>query len=437
MRNWPVLTESAITKHLMRPDLRPLWTLGRHGKEAYRNQYRHTLSTRNASCRDAMWCSDGTKLNYFYQGDGGMMAKMQVYLVMDVYSEAILGHAFGTSENSQVQYMANKMAVQTAGQLPYQWLYDGQSGHTKRDSQDFFNRASRIHFKGMKDNPQGKPVEGLIGRLQREVMRDRWFFTGGNVQTSNLNTQANMEFVMANKHRLPSLEEVMRFAEEDVENWNNRPHPRTQLARIDMYRASVNPHAQPVDFLDMVELFWLITQRPITYRKGGLTMELAGQRLQYEVYGPDGMPDLNFLHRWTNAAFTVKYDPDDLSAVRLYRIDEKAELRFVAQAETKRLYARAVMDLQPGERSEIDSVLAVRKAQERMVAERLQAMREQSGIDPETLLTIGHRGGDKDLLNAAEEAYTAQPAAPVPVPVLSNGQPADDDDDTIDLWDRL
>jgi hypothetical protein len=32
VRNWPVLTESAITKHLMRPDLRPLWTLGRHGK---------------------------------------------------------------------------------------------------------------------------------------------------------------------------------------------------------------------------------------------------------------------------------------------------------------------------------------------------------------------------------------------------------------------
>jgi hypothetical protein len=261
--------------------------------------------------------------------------------------------------------------------------------------------------------------------MQQGVMRDRWFFTGQNITTKSLNSRPNLDFIEANRHRLPSMEEAMRCAGEDIQRWNNMPHPKTGMARIAMYEVSVNPQASPLDFIDMVELFWHTTQRQLTYRNDGITMDVGGQRLQYEVYGSDGMPSLDFIHRWTNAKFTAKYDPEDLSSLRLYKEDASGSLRYVAQAETKRSYARAVVDLQAGERGEIATLMALRKAQEELAKSDLELLRNQSGIDPDTLVEVGYRG-NKDDMNLAESALqTGHTATP------------EDDDDEIDIYAAL
>jgi transposase InsO family protein len=400
-KGWPALTDNAIYRHLMQPDVKPIWTMGRHGKAEWKNDYAHTMSLRGPSFRDALWCSDGTKLNYFYQGQNGMMAKLQVYVIMDVYSEAIIGHSFSHTEDFMTQFNAAKMALKLSGHKPLQWLYDNQGGHRKAESQDFYTRASKLHFPAQPYNSKAKPVESLIGRLQQQVMRERWFFTGQNITARNINSRPNMEFIEAHRDRLPSLEEVMRFAADDVATWNSLPHPKSGVARMAMYQASVNPQAQPISFIDMVELFWHTTARQVQYRNTGLTMDIGQQRLMYEVYAPNGLPCQAFLRRWTNARFFAKYDPQDLSCVRLYIQRPDGSLSYVAQADAKRTYARAVVDLQPGERSEIDNLLALRKAQEQHARQELEELRNISGIDPETLVEIGYRG-NKDAMNYAE-----------------------------------
>lgn len=440
-KGWPAITDNAIYLHLMRPEVQPLWTMGRHGTEHWKNSYQHTLKTRGPSCRDALWCSDGTKLNYFYQGDKGVEAELQHYVIIDTYSECIIGYSFGAKENHQMQFSAAKMALKNAGHKPFQWLYDNQGGHIKKESQDFFSRATRLHFPAEPNNGKSKPIENLFGRLQKQVMRDRWYFTGQNVKGSKrLDSEPNLEFIRAHRHKLPSLEEAVRAAHEDVRRWNSMPHPKTGVARMQMYQESTNPQAQPLSFLDMVELFWHTTQRPVTYRNTGLTLDIGSQRLAYEVYDHNGQPNMQFLRRWTNARFYVKYDPEDLSAVRLYHEDAAGNLRFVAQADPKREYARAAMDLRPGERGEISSLLELRKAQEAAVRKELEELRNLSGIDPETLVIIGHHG-DKQGLNDGESEFL-QRAMAVPVAIPERSAPAPpapptDEPDHLNTWDLL
>lgn len=421
-RGWPALTESAIRIHLMRPDVRPLWYVGRHGTAAWKSQYEHVMKLAAPTFRDAMWCSDGTKLNYFYQGPGGMVASMQVYVVMDVYSEAIIGHAVDRTEGFKMQSNAFKAALKLSGHKPMQLLYDGQSGHKKAEQQEFFNRAVRLHFKAEPYNAKSKPVESLIGRMQREVMRERWFFTGANITAKKLDSRPNMEFIEQHRDMLPTLEQVLVYVEQDIAAWNNRPHPKTGKARMAMYEDSVT-QAKPIGFLDMVDLFWHTTQRAVTYTNQGIRLEVGNHRFHYEVMR-DGMPCADFLRLWTNARFRIKYDIEQLDQVLLYREDESGELRFVATAETKRAYHRAAVDLVPGERAEIDANLALRKEQQRRIKAELEELRNLSGIDPETLVELGPYA-PKDAVNAAEAT------------LLRRGIDDDDGYDAINLHDQL
>lgn len=424
-RGWPALTEAAIRLHLMRPEIKPLWWVGRHGTAAWKQQYEHIMKLAAPTMRDALWCSDGTKLNYFYQGAAGMVAKMQVYVVMDVYSEAIIGHSLSAAENFKAQYEAAKAALKLSGYKPLQWLYDGQGGHKKAEQQDFFDRATKLHFPAQPYNPKSKPVESLIGRMQREVMKERWFYTGANITSKRLDSRPNMEFIEAHRDQLPTLEEVMRYVQEDIARWNSMAHPKSGTSRMAMYLGSVNPQAKAVGFLDMVDLFWHTTQRPVTYTNKGIRLEVGNHRFEFEVY-KDGAPSIEFLRRWTNASFRIKFDVEDLSQVLLYREDESGELRYVATAETKRAYHRAAVDLVPGERAEIDANLALRKEQQARIKAELEELRNISGVDPETLVELGPRA-PKDALNDAEAT------------LLTKRTSTDDDDgyEAIDIYVQL
>jgi len=66
-----------------------------------------------------------------------------------------------------------------------------------------------------------------------------------------------------------------------------------------MYQNSVNPDTTAVDQLDMIEMFWLTTQKPATFTASGITIEVDTKKYTYEVLGTDKMPDLEFRKKHT------------------------------------------------------------------------------------------------------------------------------------------
>lgn len=403
-QDWPVVSESCVHKFLLRPDVAQLWHLGRHGKQVWKNRYEHHARLVLPAFRDALWCSDGSKLNFFYRDSAGKISSaQQIYMIADVYSEAILGWHISKSENYSAQYAAFKMAVNHAQAKPYQLLYDNQGGHKAGVSQEFFSRLCKHHFPAAPYNAQSKPIEMIIGRFQHKVMSQFWFFTGQNITARSLDSRAVTDYIKQRIDKLPTLDEVAALMKQLVEQWNAGINSRTGKARLASYHESINPTHTAIDYTDMVDLFWLKTDRPVTYTRGGLRLEVHGVRYEFEVMTDAGQPDVQFMRKHVQDKFVVAYDPDDLSHVRLYQ-EYSDGLRFIAAAYEKQSHPRALQDYSEDSAAGIRNMMRVRKEQLNGVQAALQQIKEESGVLNEEDAAYLLMHGDKSGIITAEDS---------------------------------
>jgi len=389
-KGWKQLqSEQAIIEFLNRKEIEPLWYGSRHGELLANERYGYQLKTIMPSFRDALWYSDGTGLNFAIFENGKILRNQNFYGIMDAYSEVILGHDVSQTEDHVNQFKAAKMAIRFAQAKPYEWHYDNQGGHKKRESQAFFNKAAKVHFPTQPYNGKSKTIENAFGRFQTQVLRQDWFYTGQNITTKKLDSKANQEFILKNKASLPSLSQAKQILAERIAEWNNMPHPKTGIPRIEMYLSSVNPHHQPVDHLDMVNLFWHTTDKPRIYYTHGITLESNKVKHQYEVL-KNGMPDLEFRSKYIGERFVLKYDPEDLSMVYLY-LGIGDDLRFVAVAEPRLEVHRALVDHQPGELSKIRELQGIRKLEAQTRKSKTEKIKANAKVHERDLvpMTVG------------------------------------------------
>ena len=157
------------------------------------------------------------------------------------------------------------------------------------------------------------------------------------------------------------------------------PHPATGVSRMEMYESSVNEKTHPVSDLDMINIFWLYTKKPVTYTNSGIRITVGGETRDYEVHGNDGLSDRKFQRQHFGRRFKVQYDPADFKSIRLYTEDG----RFIATAEPKLAIHRAIQDQTEGERAYIAAEL---KADEEARIERqaeARAIEHEHGTAPE------------------------------------------------------
>lgn len=325
-------SEQTIYAFLNRPEIKPLWYGMRYGelksKEKYTRQQKTLLPTR----RDSIWYGDGTKLNYYYRNDKGEIATCNVYEVMDVYSEVLLGYHISDSEDFEAQYFAYRMAMQKAGHRPNEIRYDNQGGHKKLASGDFFGKLAHLNIPTAPYNGKSKTIESAFGRFQAQFLHRDWYFTGQNITAKRNESRENYEFIMANKNNLPTLDEIKKRYAQRREEWNNAEHFDTGIPRIRMYEESVNNATTKVGVLEMIDMFGVIDPVPNTYTASGITKTVKKRDYRWEVLTSDGMPDFDFLRENVDRKFHVGYDLNDMSIVALYTKDAKG-YRFMTYAQ--------------------------------------------------------------------------------------------------------
>lgn len=399
-RGWEMLTEQAIYNFLNKPENVQKWFGGRNGFKAATEAFGYSLRTQMPTHRDALWYSDGTGLNYVGQLDGKWLGMQNLYWIIDTYSEMILGWHVSKTENYDAQIKATQMAIRTAMAKPYEWRYDNQGGHKKAETQEFFNKVTRHHFNTQPYNGKSKTIENLTGRFQQQIMRQDWFFSGQNRTAKKTDSKANMEFVLENLKQAPTLEQILEIIAQRIDEWNNAPHHLTGMPRKQMYYESVNPKHAPVDYLELVELFWLTSPEPITYRNDGIVITIAKRKYEFEVI-KDGMPDTEFRKNYIGERFYVKYDNDDLSHVRLY-VKENDTLRFISIAEPRITVPRALIDHKEGDMERIKSLINVRKQESQRMKADSQQLEAETGIRRDDLIkTFGEY--QKSESNVVEE----------------------------------
>ena len=350
-RGWkPLRSKSALLAYLERPEVKPLWYDAVYGEYAAKQLFARQHKTDMPVVRDALWYGDGTKLNLYYKAyEGGklVMRSVQVYEVIDAYSEMFLGYHISQTENFDAQYRAFRMAIETAGHKPYEIVTDNQGGQKKAIAKQFFSAICRVARPTAPYNAQGKSIEAVFGRFQSQVLHKNWRFTGGNISSKEA-WKINREFIEANKEKLYTYEELLEAYAAARQEWNTMLHHKTGIAREKMYRDSVNPQAVEVSEYDMVDMFWIRTERPSVFTAGGIKIQYQKKEYTFEVLAEDGMPDMEWRSRNTGRQFVVRFDPLNLDRALLYT-ETPMGLRYETVAYPYITIHRAIQEQAEGE----------------------------------------------------------------------------------------
>jgi hypothetical protein len=316
-----LLSVESVTNYLNAPENKQRWYDAVHGELKAFQKYGYKFRTELPSFRDALWYGDGTKLNLYYKAyEGGKLVvkTTMVYEVIDAYSEMLLGCHISDTENYEAQYNAYRMAVENAQARPFEIVVDNQGGTKKLANLGFMQSIARLQRTTTPYRPQAKLIESVFGRLQKQILKSDWRFTGANITARSEDSRPNLDLIMENTDKLFTLDELKEAYAAFREEWNSQPHPTTGIPRKEMYRSSINPEAAPLDRLDMIELFWLITRRPSTFTTSGIEIQVNKKTYAYDVYDEFGMPDMEFRKKHIGRQFLVQYDPNDMTRVRLY-----------------------------------------------------------------------------------------------------------------------
>lgn len=371
----PCPSLSTVKWNLMRPDVVPLWTLRREGRMAFKERYGYHHVTKKASAANALWVIDGTKVNLAYRVGNNRQARLTMVVVMDAFSECLLGWKIVEGSESWKEVSAAvRMAVERSGGiLPTQFLYDNDGSNKL-----FFKRYNGLAFPAMPYNGESKPIESAFGRFQQLVLRGYPGFTGMNITASGRDSRIDFDSVVT--HELPDKAQAIKLAEVALLEWNKRLPSAQGLSREMLYQESrdqaANTNGQMVSQSEFRQLFWEFLERPISYGPMGLCISGNGRKQWFEVRTPEGKIDNSFPLKYGNVSFHVKLDQGNANpqAIELYEKDSNGDLRLVAEAQAKRMVARAVADYSADERSLIEEGLLARRQQEAYVQDKVNGM---------------------------------------------------------------
>ncbi|HRY33423.1 MAG TPA: Mu transposase C-terminal domain-containing protein [Bacteroidales bacterium] len=441
MNGWSRLKSvQTIHNYLYQDDIKHLWWAKRYGELPAKEKFAYQHSTRMPTMRDSLWYSDGTKLNYFYLGEDKegkpKERTMKVYEVMDAYSEVFLGYHISETEDFRDQFHAYKMAVQTAGCRPYQVSFDNQGGHKKLEAGEFFKKIARLAIRTQPYNGKSKTIESAFGRFQQQYMKQDWFFTGQNITAKDKESRADTAFQHANKSALPSREEMIKAYLDRRQQWNNAPHPKTGIPRIQMYRESENTATVKVNMWDMVDLFWVLRPEPVTVTAYGITFRENKEKYTFMVYNENRRPDQMLLRQLIDKKVWIRFDPDDMSLIYLYEKDASG-LRFLTMAETKVEIHRGKQEQDPFDHEFLADVRRDFKVVQQTVDDTMDAWLEREGRLPEQngLVSVA-LPGTKSKSGARKHVDVAGIEKEISnvVPVLVEAGTKQEDDDEYDIY---
>jgi hypothetical protein len=174
-----------------------LLTKERHGDGVHGQRFRSPIRVETPDYVGDAWEVDGTRINLLSWKESETVVKdgqpktvtrekhLFAVVLFEVRSQYPLGWAFGLNEDHKMYQEALEMAVETAGYLPYELVYDRFPGH---DSEGWQTTKRRLIQAGVKvtmtSNAEGKPhIERWISTLQACFMDRSPFYYGEGVKS--------------------------------------------------------------------------------------------------------------------------------------------------------------------------------------------------------------------------------------------------------------
>ena len=367
-KGWKAIKSTqTLLEFFERPDIKPQWYAVEQGSQRANNLFLRQHRTIMASCRDALWYIDGTKVNLYFKfwdkdTRRNKIGTTSCIYVMDAFSEVFVGHYNCERETFLTTYEALRNAFEATGFLPYELVSDNQAGFTSKAAERWRAKLGCISHTTTPENGKSKSIEAAFGRFQAQVLHQHINYTGGNITAKSSKTKTDPRVILQNVDALPTYEEVIATNEACIKQWNSMPHPKfAGKSRLQVYQESVNPQAIALTDVIKEKVFYIATEKPSTFRASGIEIMVRGQKYVYEVFKGPQQPDYEWRRKNTGREFVIEYDPHDMSRVRLCKDDKEYGLQFDTWAEPYMTIHRAMQDQVEGERAGIMAALSANR----------------------------------------------------------------------------
>ncbi|TAG31899.1 MAG: transposase [Sphingobacteriia bacterium] len=323
-----------------------LTAAGRYGAKGRHGQlYRGYTPFANALYAGDCWQVDGSRFNIIdfklsVEQDGKIIKK-QVFLyvvaVRDVHSGDILGYSFNISENRWTVHNALKMAVEEAGYLPYEIVFDRFPGHNTPEMIEFIadleNRGVKVTFT---NTAQGKPkIERWFRTLQEVFMQESDYYYGEGIQSRNEYAHRSKEYLKEMRSKAKKagwdFDAACNEAATIIENYRStalskysRKFKTIEDSPALIHDKSEKPNVIHVEQNQITYLFGLRRKAKIA-NMGLVHFEMQGVTFSYRC------AEYKVNRKYDQV--TICYDLEDMSNIHLYEISDKPLKKYLGMAE--------------------------------------------------------------------------------------------------------
>ena len=307
--------------------------LGREGQKAFRDRCApYIRRTYESMASNEWWIADNHTFDVITQGDNGQRHRLHLTAFFDARSGIFTGCYVTLNPSSQATLIALRKGILKYG-IPENIYVDngsefltfdiGGRGHRKRkpkDGQERFEPPPVFERLGIKmtnalvRNAKAKIIERRFRDVKDHLSRLFDTYTGGNV----LEKPERLKGVLKNGE-IP-LDSTFTEAVEELLDWyfNQQPYGGEVIADRGKPRQQVyneNLYTKRVAGAEDLSLMLMRSARPQKVTRRGVHLDIAGQRLDY--WNDDLL--MNLLGKQVY----FRYDPDDLSEVRVYDLEDR------------------------------------------------------------------------------------------------------------------
>lgn len=354
----------------------------------------------NALFAGDCWQVDATRVNMIaHKAADGSDKFLYIIAVRDVHSGEVLGQAFDYSENRWSVINAVKMAVQTAGYLPYEIVFDRFPGHNTEEAKRMMSTMEQMGVKvTIAHNANTKAsLERWFGTLQSVFMMDSKYYYGEGIKSRRQHAHRSPEYLEKLKRESSKagfdLVTAYNEAESIVEAYRTTPYAyySRKYRHINkspklLHDESEKPHVQWMEQYQISMLFGL--KKKLAIRNGFIKTDIHNIEFIYQV------TDYEILSK--EAEVIISYDMEDLSSVYLFKPKGSLLVHLGEAQEFKRVMIH-------GPQAEFNRLNTEKLRQAEINRLRAEELEEKKGYNDDAALLLG-RFTKK---NEAELAETA------------------------------
>lgn len=305
--------------------------LGREGEKAYRDKYGFYIRREyDTMYSNQYWIADNHTFDVFVKGDNNKPIRVYLTAFMDCLSGVLTGVYVTTNPSSQATIYALQRGIRKYGIPEYVYVDNGREflntdvgglGHRqKKSTKDefvappIFARLGITMINAQVRNARAKTIERRFKDVKEHISKLFKTYTGGNVLEKPERLKKILKGDYIDEREFTALVEDIIEYHFNYELYGGAKASERGKTRMQVYKDNFIKQARPAD----EQSLWLMMLRSTRLQKvkaRGVYVTVCGQKIDF-------YSDELLLEHMSESVY-VRYDPCDLSEVRVYDTDDR------------------------------------------------------------------------------------------------------------------